>query len=59
MVGGVDPESRPGQWRERPSALRQGARFGSIGCMGCATAVAILVVVVILLLAAVGSQLHH
>lgn len=33
-----------------------GARFGSIGCMGCATSVVIFVLMIVLLLAAVA---HH
>jgi hypothetical protein len=56
-VGGVDPETPPGEeWRNRPGVLRQGARFGSIGCMGCATMVVIFIVVVVLLLAALGHS---
>ncbi len=46
----ADRDLGPGEeWRSRPGVLRQGGRFGAIGCVGCLTftilAVAIVIVV--------------
>ena len=40
-----DRERPPGEeWRNRPGVARQGARFGTIGCIGCATFVVLALI---------------
>jgi len=54
----TDPDELPAgeEWRRRPGVMRQGLRFGSIGCVGCLTFIVLgfLLLVVIIALAA-----HH
>lgn len=39
------------EWRRRPGVLRQGGRFGAIGCAGCATFIVIATAAIFLALA--------
>lgn len=59
---GDEPEQelRPGEeWKRRPGVARQGARFGAIGCGGCATFVVLAIVASVVALMLIGLLAQH